>query len=329
MGDDLQLMEIGRRSVLTLPLGALAMPALAQAADETLPSWPPAEHFALWPGRPPGSPDRLPQPRPEITGKPGEYRDLALRGVAQPMVGVFRPAQPDGRAVLIAPGGGYEFTSQRNEGLDIAATLNRAGITGFVLSYRLPGEGWRDRANTPLADAQRAMRLIRANAARYAVDPARLGVIGFSAGGHLAGSLATQHAATVYQPIDAADRQSARPDFAGLIYAVSNVDPGRSHGGSRDKLLGPSPDPAMQVRYAVERNIRTDTPPLFLLHTEDDTVVPVQNSLNSFAAARAAKVPVVGMFLPHGGHGFGVRLPASEPASQWPEVFARWAGNPA
>jgi acetyl esterase/lipase len=329
MGVDFQLMEIGRRTVLALPLGALAMPALAQVTGEALPSWPPAEHFALWPGRPPGSPERLPPPRPLITGKLGEYRDLHLRGVAQPMVGVFRPAKPDGRAVLIAPGGGYEFTSQRNEGMDIAATLNRAGITGFVLSYRLPGEGWRDRANVPLADAQRAMRLIRANAARYAVDPARLGVIGFSAGGHLAGSLATQHAVTVYQQVDVADQQSARPDFAGLMYAVSNVDPGRSHAGSREKLLGPAPDPAMQARYAVERNIRPDTPPLFLLHTEDDTVVPVQNSIDSFAAARAAKIPVVGLFLPRGGHGFGVRLPAANPASQWPEVFARWTANPA
>lgn len=323
------MIEIGRRDLLALPLGAIAAPALAQAAAEDLPSWPPAEHLPLWPGRPPGSPERLPSPAPEMTGTPGEYRDLQMRGVARPDIGVFRAERPDGRGVLVIPGGGYEFTSLRNEGIDIARVLNAAGITAFVLSYRLPGEGWRDRANTPLADAQRAMRIIRHGARRFGIDPEKLGVIGFSAGGHLAGSLATQHALRLYDPIDADDRQSARPAFAGLIYAVSNVDPGRSHSGSRDKLLGPSPDPAMRARYAVDRNISPDTPPLFLLHTMDDDVVPVQNSLDSFAAARAAKVPAAGVFLPHGGHGFGVRLPASDPASQWPELFTRWTANPA
>lgn len=323
------MIEFGRRDLLALPLGALAMPALAQTAAEDLPSWPPTEHLTLWPGRPPGALAKPPALNAAMTGKPGEYRDLQMRGVASPDIGVFRPARPDGRGVLVIPGGGYEFISLRNEGIDVARVLNAAGITAFVLRYRLPNEGWRDRANTPLADAQRAMRVIRHGARRFGIDPDRLGVIGFSAGGHLAGSLATQHAARVYDPIDADDRQSARPAFAGLIYAVSNVDPGRSHAGSRAILLGQSPDAAMQARYAIDRNIRSDTPPLFLLHTEDDTVVPVQNSIDSFAAARAAKVPAVGLFLPRGGHGFSVRLPASEPASQWPEMFARWTASPA
>ncbi|RHW16556.1 alpha/beta hydrolase [Sphingomonas gilva] len=323
------MIELGRRDLLALPLGALAAPTLAQAAADELPSWPPAEHIALWPGRPPGAPEELPALNAQVTGKPGEYRDLAMRGVARPDIGVFRPAKPDGRGVLVIPGGGYEFISLRNEGMDVARVLNAAGITAFVLRYRLPNEGWRDRANTPLADAQRAMRVVRHGARRFGIDPDRLGVIGFSAGGHLAGSLATQHAAKVYKPIDADDRQSARPAFAGLIYAVSNVDPGRSHAGSRAMLLGPSPDPEMQARYAVERNIGAGTPPLFLLHTTDDTVVPVQNSIDSFAAARAAKVPVSAHFMPHGGHGFGVRLPASEPASLWPELFIRWTAKPA
>lgn len=321
-------MRIDRRDLISLPLGVAAAPALAQVVPEAIPSWPPPEHFDLWPGHPPGAPERLPAFKPEITGKPGEYRDLFHRGVARPNVGVFRPARPDGRAVLIAPGGGYEFIAMRNEGMDVARALNAFGITCFVLSYRLPGEGWRNRSVAPLADAQRAMRLIRAGARRFGIDPARTGVVGFSAGGHLAGSLATQHAYRAYDPIDAADRLSARPAFAAPIYAVSNVDPGRSHPGSRDKLLGPTPDPAMQARFAIDRNIRAgDTPPLFLLHTEDDTVVPVQNSIDTFMAARAAKVPVAASFYPNGGHGYGVRLPTSNPASLWPEAFARWSAE--
>lgn len=313
-----------RRDVLALPLATIAAPALARSAGEDIPVWPPAEHFALWPDVPPGAPAQLPLPDPRITGKAGEYRDLTMRGVDRPIVGVFRPANPTGEAVLILPGGGYEFTAMRNEGLDIARAFGPAGITCFVLSYRLPGEGWGDRANTPLADVQRAMRLIRANAARFAVDPGQLGVIGFSAGGHLAGSLATRHDTIVYDPIDSADRQPARPAFAGLIYAVSNVDPGRSHPGSRAMLLGSRPDPAMQERYAVERSINRDTPPLFLLHTADDTVVPIQNSIDTFTAARAADVPVSAHFMERGGHGFGVRLPARMPASQWPALFMKW-----
>lgn len=323
-------MTTSRRDILAIGAGAIAAPALAgaQGRPDDTPRWPPAEHFALWPGRPPGAPDVLPAERPTITGTPGEYRDIQLRGVARPLVGVYRPARPDGRAVLIAPGGGYEFTSQRNEGSDVALALAAFGITGFVLSYRLPGEGWRGRATVPLADAQRAMRLIRAGARRYAIDPARVGVLGFSAGGHLAGSLATQHDFMSYAAMDAADRLSPRPDFAGLMYAVSNVDAGRSHAGSRDLLLGPRPDPVMQARFAIDRNIRAGTPPLFLLHTEDDDVVPVQNSVDTFAAARAARVPVAAHFLPRGGHGFGVRLPSGEPAALWPQSFARWSANP-
>ena len=132
--------------------------------------------------------------------------------------------------MLVIPGGGYSYAAIRNEGIDVAQRLAASGITAFVLSYRLPGDGWRDRADTPLADAQRAMRLIRAHAARWRIDPARASVIGFSAGGHLAGSLAAHADLRVYAPVDAADRQPARPAATAMMYAVSNVDPGRSHG---------------------------------------------------------------------------------------------------
>lgn len=328
-----------RRTILALSLGAAAAPAAAAAQGRAkalpagavslspTPTWPPREAFPLWPGAAPGARLAEPLPRPEITGRSGDYHDLWMRGVVRPDVGVIRPRRPDGRAVLILPGGGYSFTSIRKEGIDVALALAARGVTGFVLNYRLPGEGWVDRANTPLMDAQRALRLIRANAERFQVDPRRIGVLGFSAGGHLAASLLTQHDAAVYRRVDAVDAVSAKPDFGGLLYAVSNMDAGRSHGGSRANLLGPNPDPAMERRYACDRNITRETPPLFIVHAQDDPTVPFMNAMDLFAGARAARIPVEAHFLLRGGHGFGTRLPAADSGSLWPDLFDRWTGE--
>ena len=330
-------MTFDRRSLLARPVVAgLALPAFARAGAQfaagqpraaDLPIWPPAERFALWPGLPPGARKPLPRPLAEITGKPGEYRDLHMSGVVQPEVGVFRPRRPDGRAVLIAPGGGYRVTSLRNEGIDIARVLTAFGITAFVLSYRLPGEGWANRADVPLADAQRAMRLIRANARVYGIRPDKLGILGFSAGGHLAGSVAVLSEYRAYRPIDTVDWQSARPAWAALMYAVSNMDPGRSHGGSRANLLGPNPLPAIQARYAIDRQLTAGDPPLFLVHATDDPTVPIANSIDTFAAARRVGIPAEAHFLQHGGHGFGTRLSPHAPGSLWPQLFDRWMGE--
>ena len=324
-------MTFDRRSLLALPIAAGAAPqAFAQSravAPYDIPAWPPAEHFLIWPVASPGAPTPLPRPTPEITGMPGLYRDILMRGVARPEVGVFRPARPDGRAVLVMPGGGYAYTSLRGEGTDVAHALTPLGITVFVLSYRLPGEGWLDRADAPLADAQRAMRLIRLNARHYGIRAETLGVLGFSAGGHLAGSLVVNHALDVYRPIDTADRHSARPAYAGLMYAVANMDAGRSRGGSRSNLLGPDPSPAVEARYAVDRRLKRGDPPLFLVHAEDDTTVPVINGLDLLAAAQRAEIPLEAHILRRGGHGFGTRLPPRTPGSLWPQLFDRWMGE--
>ena len=183
----------------------IAGQASAQTAPKVFaptPPWPPREHFMLWPGPPPGSPagaDRhsnVPVPLPPGTPQRWEM------GIRHPYVGVFRAARPNGRAVLVMPGGGYSFVSLINEGVDIANALNALGITVFVLVYRLPGEGWLSRTEAPLQDAQRAMRLIRARADGYGVDPAKIGICGFSAGGHLGGTLCVGHGDQVYQPAD-------------------------------------------------------------------------------------------------------------------------------
>ena len=205
--------------------------------------------------------------------------------------------------------------------------FTRDGITCFILRYRLPGEGWANRSDVPLQDAQRAMRLIRANAARYGIDPAKLSAIGFSAGGHVAASLATRSAATVYGAVDAADSQSARPVIAGLMYPVVTMGEG-AHPSSREMMLGSSPSPQAVGAYSVERNVPADTVPSFLCLAADDTVVPpTQNSVALYAALRAAKIPTEMHVFEAGGHGFSLHWAQGKPCAVWPELFQAWAAT--
>jgi acetyl esterase/lipase len=287
------------------------------------PAWPPREHFRLWPGTPPGAPALLPPNADTMNGPPGE-RQLWLRGVAQPIVAVYRPQHPDGSALLVIPGGGYGFLSIQNEGIDIANTFTPRGVTVFVLAYRLPAEGWTRRWDVPLQDAQRAIRLIRAEAARWRIDPEKLGALGFSAGGHLGASLAVGYDDQVYRPIDAADRQSARPVVAGLLYPVISITADRK-GGSYTNLIGPDAGAAPVARYETDRRVTSETPPLFLAQALDDDTVNPQNSIAMLNAAREARVPVEAHLFEKGGHGFGVKhVPKTLPASRWPELFDLW-----
>ena len=224
---------------------------------------------------------------------------------------------------MAIPGGGYGFLAIQNEGLHVAERFNADRTTVFVLSYRLPAEGWANRALVPLADAQRAMRLIRARAADFKIDPNRLGIVGFSAGGHLAADLSVSYDQPVYAPVDAADRLSAKPAFSGLIYPVATFQ-SFTHGGSRDNLLGPNPPQALLHARSPELHVNSATPPSFVVHAFDDGLVPIDNSLAWIAAARAAKAPVEAHLLTEGGHGFGLHLPPSNPGSRWPDLFSLW-----
>ena len=326
-------MPIDRRTLMGATLGLAVAPAAA--AQDTGPQpyvpgasgvqWPAAEQFRLWPGSPPGAPTPLPKKDFTINGT---HRELWLRGVAEPVVAVYRPARPDGRAVLSIPGGGYGFVSVENEGINVARALTPHGITVFVLAYRLPAEGWARRADVPLQDAQRAMRLIRARAATWGIDGAKLGIVGFSAGGHLGAMLAVGHEDRVYEPLDAADSQSARPAYAGLVYPVVSFADAGLNSRSASMLLGDSQDPALLARYTPLRRISAQTPPIFLVHAVDDPVVPVQQSLATIEACRTAKVPVEAHLLERGGHGFGpLFLPERASGRLWPEMFARWTAT--
>jgi acetyl esterase/lipase len=317
--------QMDRRSLIGL--GALALAAMQTRASAQTPTRVPPdpdERIELWPGVAPGLLNPKLAPRiVETSPEPDIYRNRQLTGIAQPALAVFRPAAPDGSAVVILPGGGYRALDFDVEGYDVARVLNAVGVVAFVLTYRLPHEGWQDAADVPLQDAQRAMRLIRAGAAKYAVDPARLGVLGFSAGGHVAASLATRSTAKVYPPLDDADMQSAAPAFAAVLYPVITMLPPFAHEASREQLLGDHPSTDMRAAYSCERLVTRETPPCFLAAAVDDPDVPVDNSLAMLAGLRAAHVPAELHLFEKGGHGFG--LGVGQPAGAWPDLFIRWA----
>jgi acetyl esterase/lipase len=313
-------MTPSRRQVLA---AAAVLPFAGAAAHAAPITW--GETIQLWPGKAPGAPARLPVGRVEQRSKDLGFNDRWLTGIDRATLMVRRAPQPNGAAVLLVPGGGYGFLAIDNEGEEQARWLNARGVTCFILSYRLPGEGWANRALVPLQDAQRAMRVIRARAVTYGVDPKRVAALGFSAGGHLAGSLATRFDERVYAPVDAADQQSARPDLAGLIYPVVSLSAPYTHGGSRDALFGPGADAALLRAASVETRVTETTPPIFLAHASDDGLVPIANSIALYQAMLAQQRETEFHGFDKGGHGFGARLPKSVPASAWPELFAAYA----
>jgi acetyl esterase/lipase len=313
---------------MLLGLAAAAMPARAQSQalgpDGFLPG-DSTDFVPLWPGTPPGGAGIALTPRVSDAVQPDGYHVRSISRIQTPGFFVYRPARPNGLSLLVIPGGGYSSEGMDRGGREVAQRFAAGGITCFVLRYRLPGEGWKNRADVPLQDAQRAMRLIRANAARWAIDPARLATIGFSAGGHLAASLATRDAASVYAPLDAADAQSARPIVAGLMYPVVTMGEG-AHAGSRDMLLGPSPSPEAVDAYSIERHVPAGTVPSFLCLAADDKVVPpFPNGITLFGKLREAKVAADLHVFEEGGHGFSLHWAQGKPCGAWPDLFLAFA----
>ncbi len=298
-------------------------PAPYSATDPRNPPWPAKERFALWPGQPPGGSVTTIVPNWSMNG-PETSRELWIRGVVMPEVHVFRAAHPNGSSLLVLPGGGYEFLSVQNEGMDAAERFNAERTSVFVLTYRLPAEGWSTRSIAPLQDAQRAMRLIRSRSGDFRIDPSRLGVLGFSAGGHLAADLAVSFDRPIYKFVDSSDEASARPAFVGLIYPVTTMETG-THAGSRNNLLGPGPSADLIAVRSPVLNVSSSTPPSFVVAAFDDDTVPIDNSFNWIAASRRSGVSTEAHLLAEGGHGFGFHLPSDNSGSKWPELFALWA----
>ena len=282
----------------------------------------PSGAIVLWPGAPPGG------------AAPGPQRDSAkgsITQVAQPYLIVHRPARPNGMAVLLVSGGGYAHIEAGKESGPAADWLQAQGITAFELVYRLPREG--GGVGAPFQDGQRAMRVIRARAAEWRIDPARIGMLGFSAGAHLAGMTAVQPDAARYAPVDAADRVSARPDFAVLLYPVLTMRRPFDTTHAKKELLGTHPTQAARDAMSVELHVDARTPPAFIAQALDDPIAPPENSRLMAAALDRAGVPVELHLFQHGGHGWGLGRAGSEPAA-WPQLLLawlqghRWPGQP-
>lgn len=251
------------------------------------------------------------------------YKDTILQSVSNvsvPTITVYKPKNANGTAILIFPGGGYDHLSMLKEGQKVALWFNSLEITVFVLKYRLPNDKiMKDKSIGPLQDAQEAMRFIRRSATFWNINPNKIGVIGFSAGGHLAASLSTHYAENTYPKSDTA---SARPDFSLLIYPVISMKNEIAHKGSRKYLLGENPTEEAIQKFSNELSVNKETPPTFLVHAADDKSVPVENSIVYFLALKKNNVPAEMHVYEKGGHGFGLGVQGT--SANWPEDCIRW-----
>lgn len=313
---DLMKSQLILAGVSTMGLSAAkAQPAAAGAR----------EVIALWPSPPAGAlhPDMV-EIVEQTSTSPG-YSSRRTKGVSKPHMIAFPAAQPNGSAMLIIPGGGFAWNYFEHEGYYIADILNRAGISCFVLIYRLAQDGWKNAASVGPADAQRAMRMIRAQAPRFQLDPARVGVMGFSAGGFLTATLATRHSASFYTPVDATDQLSARPFLAAPIYPVQSVNPAYAYEGAAPSLFGGPPTAAQIREWSPDLNVTPAAAPTFLVHAEDDGTVPVANTVRLRDAMVAAKITVETHLFARGGHGFSVGARPGSPDGLWLPLFLNFA----
>lgn len=300
-----------RRTLLTASGLAAAAPAFAA----------PPKVIPIWPGEPPGWEGvSATQEVVERNPPPNPLRDRYVKHVRRPTLTVFEPAKPNGASLLMTPGGGYKWVVMDKEGYECAERFAASGVTVYVASYRLPADGWEAGPLAPLQDAQRALRLVRS----LAPDPKRVGVMGFSAGGHVAGCLSLMWDSPVYDRLDEVDALSARPDLTVLMYPVATMKAGFAHPGSREQMLGAAPEADQESAWSLEDTVRRDAPPTFLLHAGDDASVLVENSLRLYDALRAAKVPTEMHLFEEGGHGFGLRFTAGKPVAAWPDLVEAW-----
>jgi acetyl esterase/lipase len=244
-----------------------------------------------------------------------------------PTLTVYLPAKDvaNGTAVVVCPGGGYSGRATGHEGTQIADWLTKRGVAAFVLKYRTASESKikPPLEPGPMLDVQRAIRTVRANAEKYGIDPKRVGVWGFSAGGHLASTAATHFDDGDKDAADPIAKQSCRPDFAILSYPVITMTE-KTHGGSKNNLLGPNPDPKKVDFYSNEKQVTDKTPPTFLFHTVEDKAVPIENSRMFKAACEKAGVPVELVEYEKGQHGVGLGLGAKFPYAEWSVKLEEW-----
>ena len=246
---------------------------------------------------------------------------VRISSVILPTLTKFSPGKPNGMSVIICPGGGYGRLAIDHEGVEVAKAFNQIGVTAFVLKYRLPNDSiMTDKTKGPLQDAQEAIRMIRKQAAAWGLNPAKIGIMGFSAGGHLAATAATHF--NVMADAAAKDTTSVRPDFAILIYPVISFDDSITHKGSKTNLLGKDPTAEQTKLFSNELQVTKNSPPAFLVHAGDDGTVPVENSIRYYQACIKNKVPAELHVYPKGGHGFGLNNKTT--ADKWFDRLINW-----
>lgn len=254
--------------------------------------------------------------------EPQANGDTIVSLISQPTLTIFLPeaAKANGTAVVICPGGGYSVNSIVKEGYEIARKFNEFGIAAFVLKYRIPNDkAMMDKTIAPLQDAQRAIQLVRTHAGEWNIDPAKLGIMGFSAGGHLASTAAT-HFQKSY--IENKGNINLRPDFSIFIYPVISFQDSIGHIGSRDQLIGKNPGKQLLNSFSNDLQVNANTPPTFLVHAGDDDGVSVMNSIAFYEALHKFKIPAEMHIYKSGGHGFGLHNPTTK--DEWMESCKHW-----
>lgn len=274
---------------------------------------PNAHLIPLWP-------EGIPNAKPDLGPEKVDERGF-VTNISTPTLAVYPPAvdRPNDTAVIICPGGGYSGLSRAREGVQYANWLSTLGVTSFVLTNRVGEFGH----PAPLQDVLRAVRVVRSRAAEFHIDPARIGVMGSSAGGHLAASAGTLFNHAAGKTGAALDAVNARPDFLILMYPVITLDDPHAHVGSRERLLGKNPSPDLLQLMSLEKQVTAQTPPTLLIHTQEDEAVPIENSIRFFQALTRAKVPAEFYAFERGGHGMGMRDGLGT-TSAWPKRAEEW-----
>lgn len=252
------------------------------------------------------------------------WPDRIVTGITRPNLTAFVPDKPNGTVVIAAPGGAYSRIVLDKEAAEMARWLNPYGVTVLLMQYRLPAEGHVNGKDAPLADAQRAIRLVRQNAKEWGLDPNKVGFLGASAAGHMGAMLGAKFDKKVYEPVDATDKLSARPDFLMLLYPVVSMEDKLTHLESRTNLIGQNPSADLIKEYSADQQVSANSPQTFIVLAENDSAVPAQNGINYHNALKKVGVPTVLYTFKEGDHGFGIRDARQLPVSNWPNLAADW-----
>jgi len=299
---------MNRRALLSLGT-ALSLTAVLPLAVKAADRGDPADLSIqdIWPNDAPGGENVTVAEQVILRTPGGDPNDTAFLHIRKPWLLLRKPKKPNGAAILLIPGGGYVRVAVSKAGGDIDAWLASLGYTVFTMDYRLPGDPWAAGPEVALQDAQRAMRIIRSRATELGIDPNRVGVMGFSAGGHVTGLLVTRWDKPVYTPIDAIDQLSAKPTTAAMCYPVVTMMQPYAHQQSMHAALGANPTAEARQADSIELHVPADAPPVFVCATTNDPVVPHQNAMLMFDALNATKIPSELHLYEGATHGFPLR----------------------